>query len=709
MTDPITFAGLDIDPGEDLPAESIDLAAWYLDNLEAELAKDAGWIGTERVLSDLAEIWRNDRPGWIRLEPAMRSARVLAETKAEVKRRARGPLRAVGGESSDLVADVMDDPPVPPDAEIPAGWQVRRHATKGQARLLREVLKRRGDDIVTELVGVASDHVVVSAIMTDVDTGEASLDVAYKAGRRWVHRTIPRAALASSRATAEALSGHSFPVHANNSREMVQWLVDFEARNVAILPRKRIARQMGWQGEGGDDGFIVGPDHLRAEGVPAITFEGADSGEVHLSRCLATDGTLDGWREGAGMLAPYPSVELALYAGLAPVLLKIVRAPNFVVEWSYKTSSGKTTALSLAASLWGNPDPNARESLLASWDMTPVGFERRASALDCLPLIVDDTKRARSYRGGESSVPGVVYEISNGQGRVRGSVDGMAATRYWRTVMLTTGEQRAIDFDRSGGVATRVVSLWGNPFGESSRRVAGVIDQAKRLLYSNFGHAGRRWVEWVAGQQDEWAGWVERLAGIRDEIRKTIDQLDNRPNDAAVTDRLAGNLAVLELTGRLAHGCLELPWEYRSPVDHIVPVAADGAKMADRETEALGLVASHLSANLKMIQGSSEEKDPPPGGWLGWMDGGVASAPWSVVCLYSAGCKRLLEGWGYEPNAILRRWKEAGVIECDKGRVDRKIRIEAGRRVRMVVFGRPAIEQAGFSADDSEAPLPVPF
>lgn len=617
------------------------------------------------------------------------------ETAAQVD----AALRAVDEAEPQLVAHVIEGAPVPDDARIPAGWEMRAHTAKGQACLLRRIVKRHGKGQRTELIGVAYDHVVVSSIMVDVDTGETHLELAFSAGRRWVRQTIHRTALASGRAAAEALAGFGFPIHAGNAKDLVQWIVDFEASNIALLPRCQITRQMGWQPTGG---FIIGVEHLRSNGEPEITYQGADTGDQHLARCLGTAGELEGWRQGVAVLERYPSVELAIYAALAPPMLKILRAPNFCVEWSYKTSSGKTTALSVGASVWGNPDPNDRDSLIASWDMTPVGFERRAAVLTGLPLLVDDTKRARRYRG-ESVVPGVIYEVSNGQGRVRGSTEGTAATRYWRTVMLTTGEQRCVDFDKSGGTAARVVSLWGNPFGASTEAIAGDISRLSQAIYANFGWAGRVWVQWVRENEPEWPGWFATLGEIRHGFRQAINATDNRPGDASVVDRLAGNLAVLELTARMAHVALELPWERTGAVLELVGQASAGAKVVDREAEALGLLASHLSANLQGIEGTVADK-APPGGWIGWIDSTSPSKPWSVLGVHVAACKKMLEGWGFEPNSILRRWREEGVTNCERGRTDRKLTIEGGRRVRMVAFYRAPLEAAGFGADSTEEP-----
>lgn len=690
---------------------------WLEEHLGDELDKDHGYVGRDDVLADLAAVWTHDKAGWLRLEPILRGHKVLALIKAEVKRRASATnrLRVVSGAGRQLVSEVLDDVPLPDEAEIPTGWMIRRHAPMGDARLLKRVIKKQGDTHTEELIGVATDHIFVTSLLTDVDTGETHLDVAYKAGKHWQHRVVPREVLASARNAALALTGYGFPINANNAQDMIQWLIDFEALNVALLPRRRITRQMGWQSgkrakqaiESGlieDDtteppssSFVVGDTHLRDEDEVEIHFQGADVGDQHLVRCLQSAGTFEAWAEGVAVFARrYPDIELAVYAGLAPPILEILQAGNFVVEWSGKTSTGKTTAVMMAASLWGQPDDKHRDSFIASWDNTQVYFERRSANLNGLPMILDDTKRARNYQG-QSIVPPTIFAIANGQGRGRGSIKGTQAIRYWRTVLLSTGEYRCIDFDKSGGTAARVITLWGQALGAKCEETADTLREVKAVLFANHGHAGKMWIEWLRAHQADWPEWRKRLAAITVKLRRAVLGAEQRPNDVSVADRLAGNLAVLELVGELAHEALDLPWEHGYPALALVDKAAAGAQVADREVEALKLLASHLSSNPQAIENTDNDAKPPLQGWLGWT-GEHDKA--QVVAVYPEKLRKLLTDWGFEPLSILRRWREEGIIKCRPGRTTERPTVTSGARPRLVMFPcDEGIRDAGFDPE----------
>jgi uncharacterized protein (DUF927 family) len=106
-------------------------------------------------------------------------------------------------------------------------------------------------------------------------------------------------------------------------------------------------------------------------------------------------GTWEGWLAAVEAARPFPVVWLPLYAALVPPLMRFLPTlPNFILDLCGSTSQGKTTSLRLAASAWGSPDERDG-GLVRSWDNTRVWIERTAAFLGHLPLLLDDTKRAR--------------------------------------------------------------------------------------------------------------------------------------------------------------------------------------------------------------------------------------------------------------------------------------------------------------------------
>lgn len=677
----------------------------FVETLDERLADDIGYGSAKENIEILSRMYIQDKANYARAEQILRRHKLLRLVQAAVRARARqlSNVQAVpgGGEALALVRikDEFPEAPVHPDAVVPVSWILDGSADGPRRyRLTKRNVKKRDGEYYEELVGVAYNPLVITATMIDIADAAANLALAWKTKGKWRHKVVPRQKILLTRDLVECLGAtHGFPANANNARAIISYLADYEAFNEEVIPTRPMTTQMGWQKDGAL-GFVAGRTHIKASADQHdVHFVGLDDGEEQLAKCATERGTFDGWAAAAKIAANFPLVELSIYASLAPPLLTPLRASNFTVDWSHKTSAGKTTTLSLAASCWGNPDPNGHDSLIASWDMTPVGFERRASAMSCMPLIVDDTKRARSFRG-ESVIPGIVYEVSNGQGRIRGSVKGTAKTSYWRTVMLSTGEQRIIDFDKSGGTPARVVTLWGNPFNGTSSVIGRAIRRMKCGIAENYGHAGPAFVEWLMRMKPDWADLrAEHEERTIDIENKMLAIAAGRTMDMSVIGRVATYLATLQMAAECAHEALALPWRLDDPIGKLLGIIVPAAGVVDREVEALRAAVSWATANQgKFCHNESSRRDnEPAGGWLGFWEASMFDN-WDRLAFFPTAIRDFLSRQGFEPQTTMRQWQEAGWLEISPNEKRLTARIpELSGRPRMVVLKREAVTNYG--------------
>jgi hypothetical protein len=597
-------------------------------------------------------------------------------------------LRLVGDDyEPEKILDIVPDAPVADGHIVPVGWSLIDE-NSGSPCIYRH--RRYQDQVIRE--AVTANPIVLTAWITNETTRQKALEIAWKGRGKWRKAVVDRRRLRDTNKIIDALAGRGFPVHSGNKANLVKYLARYEELNLGHMPVKSVSEQMGWQSDGS---FLVGRECLGG----SVEFIGADEGEEQMADAVRQRGSLSGWRDAVTCVSRYPKVELALYAGLAPVMLEILGAPNFAVDWAYRTSSGKTSTLKVAASLWGSPDERSARSMIASWDATSVWLERAAAARSHLPLIVDDTKRARKYRG-ESVVPGVIYEIANGQGRGRGSISGSRATRYWRTVLLTTGETSIVDFSKDAGTVARVLSLWGSPFGgETEQTHCDVLALSSGLL-SHFGHAGPAFVSWVMKHQEASADeWRLEFAELAAEFRVKV------ADDAGkgVASRISSYLAVLEIVGRLAHAALDLPWEYVSPMEACLGSVASESRETDRALEALRYVydwAVSCQGNFWSRSISSERE--PAGGWVGrWDRLDTKQARWENIGIPRRTLSEVLVKGGFDSRSTIRLWGERGWLEMEEKRSTVVAKIN-GLPSRVIAIKRSAVEAITQSVTNSE-------
>ena len=86
------------------------------------------------------------------------------------------------------------------------------------------------------------------------------------------------------------------------------------------------------------------------------------------------------------------TAKIILAASFASVLLEPLGClPFFVHLWGVDSGTGKTVALMVAASVWGDP---AIGNYVKTFDGTVVGLEKTAAFLNELPLCLDELQLA---------------------------------------------------------------------------------------------------------------------------------------------------------------------------------------------------------------------------------------------------------------------------------------------------------------------------
>jgi putative DNA primase/helicase len=453
---------------------------------------------------------------------------------------------------------------------------------------------------------------------------------------------------------------------------MVRYLSAFEATN--DLPVDSVSGHLGWVG----DGFSLGREYLG--GGRPVAFRGADDGDERLADALSSAGDFEAWREAVKSILPYPRAALGLYASLAAPVLKVLDAPSFVVDFSGSTSTGKTTVLRLAASVWGNPEPGS--GILRTWNSTRVYIERASAVLHDLPLILDDTKGVKH----PNLVAQTIYDYTTGQGRGRGCKVGLGASSSWRGVLIPSGEQKATSFTQDAGQHAHVLALWGSPFGGPN---AEVVNGLVRVIRSDYGHAGPQFVRFLLEHHDEWPDYCKEHNDAR---WRYAEKAAGNP----VAARLADNLATLNLTAALASRALGLP--YSDPIEPLYEDLMREAAEADKPKEAIIAALSWATSRSSTFYGRHRETPEgkptePYGGWNGRWD---ANEGYSFIAFGPVNLKTFLSSVGFHPDSILRSWKDRGWLETDgdDSRLTKKIRL-GSTSTRMIYVKRSAVSEVG--------------
>ncbi len=307
----------------------------------------------------------------------------------------------------------------------------------------------------------------------DIDTGSEKIEIAYKKGKQWRKLICERGQFADARRIV-GLSNNGIAVTSENAKLLVQYIHDVENLNYNRIPELNSTSRLGWVGDGAFspyvDGLIYDGNENFKHFYESVTYRGEYSEWLDFVRKIRAENNIP--------------AKIVLAASFASVLVEPCNCSPFFVHLWNGTGNGKTVALMLAASVWGNPRVG---NFIHTFNSTDVGQEQMAGFVNSMPLILDELQ----IQNDKKDFDWVIYRLAEGAGRTRGAkAGGVQRMQTWRNCILTTGE-RPLSTSRSGGGAiNRIIEINTEEirFFKNAKSVADFVA-------GNHGHAGRAFVE----------------------------------------------------------------------------------------------------------------------------------------------------------------------------------------------------------------------
>jgi len=256
--------------------------------------------------------------------------------------------------------------------------------------------------------------------------------------------------------------------------------------------------RIGWHGRA----FVL-PKETIGDSAERIVFQSDNAVE----NTFRSKGTPDQWRERVGAWCVGNSrLAFAVACAFAGPLLRPVGMESGGFHYRGDSSSGKTTALKLAASVYGGA------SYLQRWRATDNALEAIAAQHSDGLLILDELAQIDPKTAGECA-----YMLANEQGKARATRTGTPRTRQsWRLLFLSAGELGLADHMAEGmkrirtGQETRMADIpadAGVGLGafENLHSHAGGAAFARNVTHQAqtvYGATGRAWLEWLTEHAD---------------------------------------------------------------------------------------------------------------------------------------------------------------------------------------------------------------
>lgn len=188
--------------------------------------------------------------------------------------------------------------------------------------------------------------------------------------------------------------------------------------------RALCVNKLGWHG-----GVYVMPDRASGQSDQLTVFQNPHGLEPAFSQL----GTVQQWRDHvAGLATGNSRLGLAVSMAFAAVLADLVGEQGGGIHIKGGSSTGKSTALKMACSVWGDPEQYGRE-----WRTTDNALEGLAALHNDGLLVLDELNQCDPRVIGTA-----VYMLANGQGKARMHKTGTTKDAIkWRVLFLSAGEE----------------------------------------------------------------------------------------------------------------------------------------------------------------------------------------------------------------------------------------------------------------------------
>lgn len=279
-------------------------------------------------------------------------------------------------------------------------------------------------------------------------------------------------------------------------------------------------------------------------------------GQMSGPSVLAESGSMAEWGEHVGSLCQgNPLAIFAVGTALAAPLLEPAGMENGAFHLVGASSSGKTTLLQIAASVYGD------FRYVRSWISTANGLEAVAAEHHDMLLPLDEIGMARP-----EDIDAAIYQIMNGAGKLRANIYGdLAETTHWRTLVLSSGEVwigeilQQIGKTPRAGQQIRLVEIpvfgtygvFDDLHGRDNAQQ--FVDELKASCQRYYGVVIRPWVEFLTQNYDELPRY------LNSEISRLTAEWTN-PQMASQVQRVGRRFALVATALSLGSRNFILPW-----------------------------------------------------------------------------------------------------------------------------------------------------
>lgn len=502
-----------------------------------------------------------------------------------------------------------------------------------------------------EIVWASKIPILPEMLIENVGTGIEKVVLTYRKTGTSPRQIIVERNVIAATSNIVKLANKGIEVTSENARALVRFLSDVITNNLDVIPYHKAFSQLGWS----ELGFIPYTEDA--------VFDGEDVNRAVYSS-VRSEGNFEEWKQFTLNARKNILIRLMMDASFASALISKVSALPFVFHLWGKTGTGKTVALKVAMSIWGDPRMG---KLVRTMNMTQNSMMSTTAFLNSIPFAGDELQTIKSRWDNYDQL---IMRITEGIDRGRmNELGNQRETKTWACSFLFTGEEPCTRLNSGGGAKNRVIEA------EISDalfdKIAG--NEAAAFVDKSFGHAGQTFTD-----------YIQTLDDLPDRFKDLFLEV---MNVAKTTDKQASSMALILLADRLANECVYDNAEDKLEAEQVKDFLAS-AEDIDLSERAYSYIVNYIARNWVRF----ETGDSNHGEFWGQLN--------SDHCMFNIDAlKKALSAEGFEFDAVKKSWAYKGYLELSKNGRYSICTTCFSQKARYVHINLPEVENVEDSED----------
>lgn len=372
----------------------------------------------------------------------------------------------------------------------------------------------------------------------------------------------------------------------------------------------------------------------------------------------------------------HPPLELIVSISLSSVLLGYIgeelSLDTQIVHLYGNSTTGKSTALKLAISLFGYPDVK-KNGLFSTYNATENALIKQLEGIKGVPFAFDEISMSKINNFSQ-----MIYKIANGVEKSRlNSKSEQIKKEPWLTTIMSNGEKSLVgSADKNAGIHVRVLEFESVMWTKSSEH----SEKINSIILDNYGHLGFEFAQYLMDLGKEY---------INEEYYKTKSKLksifEKRRIKDNFIDRRINKIAIIILTMQLFERMMNIKMNRNKVLQLILNTEIESIKQRNFDKSFMNYFKEYVSANI--VRFSTTKKINDVKDYVGNIKRKEKYLEFEIL---PEKFKEIVKEGGFEDDkVVLKELKKSGYLECEKDRYTRKRETQAGIKIPLIVIKIP--------------------